>query len=126
MSRLPAGVPARVVVTDLYGQITTQLARANILNATWTANLDQPSSGTIDVRSNDPSVNTVFAKDGDPLIAQSNRLAYLFLNEKPPMVGTVPQAPWVCRGSGILMSPQDQTDSDVSTTRKKPPKTPGN
>ena len=61
-------------------------------------------------------MNTIFAKDGDPLIAESNRLIYMFLNENPPPVGMVPQAPWVCRAAGILMSPEDQTDSDISTT----------
>lgn len=114
--RTPAPVGARIIITDLYGDVTTWLGRANVLNATWTANLDLPSSGTIDVRSGDIAVNTIFAKDGDPLIAESNRLAYIFLNEKPGPVGTVPQDPWVCRGAGILMSPQDQADADVSTT----------
>lgn len=112
--RRPAGVPARVVVTDLNGVVTTWLSGKSLLGATVTSNLDLPSQITVDVRSGDKSVNTIFPADGDPLVAQSNRLAYVFLNEAPTaeMVDTR----WVCRAAGILMSPDDQADADISTT----------
>ena len=69
---------------------------------------------TVDARSAESAVNTIYPPDGDPLLAQSNRLAYLFLNENPTcdMVDTR----WVCRASGIAMSPSDTGDADTSTT----------
>ena len=112
--RRPAGVPARVVVTDLYGVVTTWLSGKSLLNATATVNLDLPSQITVDVRSGDISVNTIFPTDGNPLVAQSNRLAYIFLNEAPTAVSVDDR--WPCRASGILMSPDDQGDADISTT----------
>ena len=59
----------------------------------------------------DAGVNTLYT-DGFPLVAQSNRLMYVFLNERP---GELPTS-YVIRGAGILMSPQDQADADIGTT----------
>ena len=102
---------ARIIVTDLDGVVTTWLER-NHLGATVTAQLDQPWQITAAVRSADPAVNTIFS-DGFPLIAQSNRLIYVLLRENLPGSSA---KPWVCEASGILMSPQDQADSDIGTT----------
>lgn len=110
MTRLPAGVLARLVVTDLFGNVTTWLPRG-LLNAGFTAQLNQPMTITADVRSSDAGVNTLYT-DGFPLVAQSNRLIYVFLNERP---GELPTS-YVIRGAGILMSPQDQADADIGTT----------
>lgn len=107
MTRLPAGIPARLVVTDLLGQTTTWLQKS-LLAATYTPSLNQPMLITADVRSGDQAVNMVFPPDGFPLVAQSNRLIYALLEESP---GT-----FTCRGAGIIMSPQDQGDTDTSTT----------
>ena len=119
--RRPAGVPVRVIITDLDGVVTTWLSGKSLLGATVTSNLDLPSQITVDVRSGDISVNTIFVNaisppggDGDPLVAQSNRLVYVFLNEDPTAVSVDNR--WVCRASGILMSPDDQGDADISTT----------
>src|SRR5579859_1056101 len=113
--RLPAGVPARILVTDLFSRTTTWLAKT-MLQGGVNANLNQPWQITADVRSGDPAVNTIFPTDGDPLIAQNNRLGFVFLRENPGPSGSVPNPPWICRASGILMGLQDQTDADISTS----------
>lgn len=100
-----------MVVTNLGGKTTTWLDRKHLLTGTITSNLNLPSQITGAVRSSDISVNTIFPDDGDPLVAQSNRLVYVFLREAP-----VGGSPWVCRAAGTIMSPQDQTDTDASTT----------
>lgn len=110
MPRWFSGYQSRFVVTDLFGVTTTWLDRLT-LGAQLAFNLNQPMSGSIDVRSNDPRVNRIFT-DGDPLVAQSNRLIYMFLRFANG--GSLP--PWQCVGSGILMSPQDEADQDVPTT----------
>lgn len=107
--RFPAGVPARILVTDLFGATTTWLAKTQ-LQAAVNANLNAPWQITADVRSGDQAVNTLFT-DGDPVIAQNNRLMFVFLREAPPAM-----SPWVCRASGILMGLEDATDADISTT----------
>lgn len=106
-------VQARILVTDLNSVTTTWLDHAHLLTATITANLGLPWQIAASVRSGDRAVRTIFGLDGDPLVAQSNRLVYVFLREAP---AADPSAPWVCRASGILMSPQDQGDSDIGTT----------
>lgn len=108
MPRFPNGVKARYVITDLAGATTTWLYRS-LLSGTVVANLNQPWQITGAVRSADPSVNTIFAGDGDPLVAQSNRLVYVFLD-----YGGV--NPLECVASGVLMSPQDEADPDIGTT----------
>jgi hypothetical protein len=108
--RLPAGVPARLVVTDLYSRATTWTAKT-LLQAGVNANLNAPWQITADVRSGDQAVNTIFPTDSDPVIAQNNRLGFVFLREAPASM-----PPWVCRASGILMGLEDATDSDISTS----------
>lgn len=110
MPRWFSGYQSRFVVTDLFGVTTTWLDRLT-LGAQLAFNLNQPMSGSIDVRSNDPRVNRIFT-DGDPLVAQSNRLIYMFLR----FANGGSEPPWQCVGSGILMSPQDEADQDVPTT----------
>lgn len=107
MPRWFSGYQTRFLITDLFGVTTTWLDRLT-LGAQIAVNLNQPLQGTIDLRSNDPRVNRIFT-DGDPLVAQSNRLIYMFFRE-----GGSP--PWVCRAAGMLMSPQDEADADVPTT----------
>lgn len=109
MSRFQNGTPARMVVTDLDGKVTTWLDQS-LLEGSIQANLLQPWQITAAVRSSDLTVNEIF-EDGDPLVAQSNRLVYVFIDEDQLHV-----APWVCRASGVLMSPQDQGDADTATT----------
>lgn len=108
MARFPNGTPARVIVTDLNGKTTTSLERS-LLQASVSANLNQPWTIAAAVRSADLDVRTIFADDGDPYVAQSNRLVYLFLRD-----GATP--PWTCRASGVLMSPQDEGDPDSGVT----------
>lgn len=110
MARFSNGTPARFVITDLTGAITTILDRS-LLQGEIQANFLQSWQITFSVRSNDPAVNVIFS-DGDPLLAQSNRLVYVFIREDPDSGGA-----WVCRASGICMSPQDQADADTGTTR---------
>jgi hypothetical protein len=111
--RKPVGVPARLLVSNLRSETTTWLDRQNLLSASVSANLNLPWQITADVRSGDPAVNTIYG-DGDPLVAQSNRLVWVFLNEAPTNAMTDKR--WVPRASGILMSPQDQGDTDTGTT----------
>lgn len=108
MARFPNGTQGRLLVTDLNGKTTTLLQQA-LLQAVLASNLNQPWSISAAVRSSDVEVNTLFADDGDPYVAQSNRLAYLFVRD-----GVSP--PWSCRGSGVIMSPQDEGDTDIGTT----------
>ncbi len=107
-------VRGRVIVTDLFGATTTWLERGSLLQADVTANLNLPSQIACQTRAGDPAVYSIFPTDGDPLVAQSNRLVYVFLNEDPYAVSAEDR--WVCRASGILMSPQDQADADIGTT----------
>lgn len=109
MPRWFSGYQTRFVVTDLLGVTTTMLDKL-VLSAQVAVNLNQPLTGTISVRSDDRRVNAIFT-DGFPLLAQSNRLIYMFFREAPN-VGN----PWVCRCAGILMSPEDQADADIPTT----------
>lgn len=102
------GTRGRIIVTDLLGQVTTWLDNAH-LGAQIPLNLNQPSTITIALRSNSAAVNTLYT-DGDPLVAQSNRLVYVLLRD-----GNAP-SPWQCRAAGICMSPQDQADAAVATT----------
>ena len=108
-----------MVLTDLVGLTTTWLNPWSLLQGTVTANLDQPSSITADMRSNDPAVNTLFDIDDDPLVAQSNRLLYVFLRLNAALPWTpsyLEDAPWQCVASGIVMQPQDQADADSGAT----------
>lgn len=98
---------ARLLVTDLDTNPTTWLDKIH-LGATITQNLDQPGTVEVSVRPNNSAANDLYT-DGDPLLAQSNRLIYVFLRE-----GGSP--PWVCRAAGIAMQPQDQADADVPTS----------
>lgn len=109
MPRWFSGYQTRFVVTDLFGVTTTWLDRLT-LGAQIAFSLNQPMTGSIDLRSNDPRVNRIFT-DGDPLVAQSNRLIYMFSREAP-----ADASPWVCRAAGTIMSPDDQADADVPTS----------
>lgn len=109
MPRWFSGYQTRFVITDLNGVTTTTLDKL-ILDAQMVPALNQPLTGTFSVRSNDRRVNRLFT-DGYPLLAQSNRLVYVFFREATPA-----QPPWKCRVAGVLMSPEDQADADVPTT----------
>lgn len=110
MPRWFSGYQSRIVITDLLSVTTTWLSRLT-LGSTLTFNLDQSMTQNVDLRSDDPRVNRVFT-DGDPLVAQSNRLAYTFLRTN--LGGDNP--PWQCIGAAIAMSPEDQADQDVPTS----------
>jgi len=112
MPRWFSGYQSRFLVTDLFGVTTTWLDRLT-LGASLAFNLDQPMTGTISMHSNDPRVNRIFAPDGDPLVAQSNRLIYTFLRQGAAGGSTTP---WQCVAAGMIMSPEDQADQDVPTT----------
>jgi hypothetical protein len=99
------GISARIFVTTLDGEVTTWLDNIH-LGATFTRPLNQPGQITVQLRPNTFMANQLYG-DGDPLVAQSNRLLYILLNEG----GTPP-----CRAAGIIMSPEDQADTDVPTT----------
>ena len=118
-------IPSRTVFTDLYGTIVTCLGRNSLLGAQGAINLDAPSSLTLNMRSNDPAVNSIWAgsggepTDGDPFVAQSNRLCYLFMRLAAALPWTpeyLAANPWQCVASGIAMSPQDQATSEIGTT----------
>lgn len=55
----------------------------------------------------DPRVNTIYS-DGFPFVSQSNRIIWAFQREG--QLNTTNEGPWVCRGAGILMSPEDEGD----------------
>jgi hypothetical protein len=116
-SRFFAGYPWRFVFTDTPsagsdGSVTTTWADGLITGRTINLPLDAPSSIAFSVWPDDKRVNTIFAADGDPLIAQSNRLVYAFRREGWANGGP----PWVCRAAAILMSPEDQGDPDIPLT----------
>jgi len=108
------GLPWRFIFTDL-NTVTTTWAEGLMTNRTLTFNLDAPSQIAASVYPDDPRVNLLFT-DGYPLVAQTNRLVYAFRREAPPPVGSTPQPPWVCRGAGILMQPEDEADTDIPLT----------
>lgn len=108
------GLPWRFIFTDL-NTVTTTWAEGLLTNRTLTFNLDQPAQIAASVYPDDPRVNLLFT-DGYPLVAQSNRLVYAFRREAPPPIGSTPQPPWVCRGAGILMQPEDEADTDIPLT----------
>lgn len=100
---------ARLLVTDLDSVVTTWLDHVH-LGASFTANLNQPGTCDVSVRSNTRQVNTIYS-DFVPLVAQSNRLLYILFREPNS------DQPWEhCRWAGIIMSPEDQADADVPTT----------
>ena len=116
-------IPTRFVVTDLYADTLTWLGRNNLLSADAEINLDAPSSIAINVRANDPAINTLYTvgevADGDPLLAQSNRLVYMLMRLGHALPWTpeyLAANPWQCVASGIAMSPQDQGTPDTATT----------
>ena len=108
------GLPWRFIFTDL-NTVTTTWADGLLTNRTLTFNLDQPAQIAASVYPDDPRVNLLFT-DGYPLVAQSNRLVYAFRREAPAPIGSTPQDPWVCRGAGILMQPEDEADTDIPLT----------
>jgi putative intracellular protease/amidase len=106
--RFYKGFPWRFVFTDLNSVVTTW---ASGLQRDRTLSFSLGQAATIEgaVRPDDFRVNGIWT-DGYPRIAQSNRLVYAFRREGG---GT----PWICRGAGTLMSPDDQGDADVPISR---------
>lgn len=118
------GYPWRLLFCDIpvpnaaqpsTGGVTTTWANNLVTNRTITLTLNAPTQITGSVWPNFREVNAIFG-DGDPLVAQSNRLVYAFRREAPGNVGTEQQPPWVVRAAGILMNPEDQADTDVPLT----------
>lgn len=101
-------VPSRFVVTDLNTKTTAWLDGL-VLDGAVAINLNQPSTIDLSIRPNVREVNGIFPDDMDPRVAQSNRLIYHFMLERKTPV-------WKVRSAGIIMSPEDQGDSDVPTT----------
>lgn len=101
------GWPSRFLVADLYGETTAFLDKL-VLDASLAVNLNQPFQGSVSFRPNDPRVNRIF-HDGYPLVAQSNRVVYVFFDENPP-------GGFECRLAGVFMQPEDQADADVPTS----------
>jgi hypothetical protein len=107
------GYPWRFLFADTpsnvsSGGVTTTWAEKLLTSREIALGLNQPTSISAAVWPDDRRVNAIFT-DGDPLVAQSNRIVYCFRRE-----GGSP--PWVIRAAGILMSPQDQGDADVPLT----------
>jgi hypothetical protein len=108
--RFFSGYPWRFIVTDLNTQTITFLDRlATARQVTVARNAARHAQGT--VPSDNPEIN-IQHTDGDPFLAEGNRLIYGFRREG--WNGTV--APWVCRFSGPLLHLEDnaQTDAPVS------------
>lgn len=106
------GYPWRFVVTDLLGQTTTW-ADGLFTNRKIIFNLNAAAEIDCDVYPNDRRVNLLFAPDSFRLVAQSNRLIYAFRRENPDPGHAFP---WVCRAAGIIMSVEDQSDTDTPLT----------
>lgn len=100
-----ADIPSPDAATPSPGGITTTWADGLLTNRQIQFTLDQSSVITAAVWPDDRRVNAIF-QDGDPLVAQGNRVIYAFRREGSP-------TPWVCRAAGILMSPEDQADTDI-------------
>ncbi len=106
------GYPWRFLFTNIPdaagdgGGITTTWAEGLLTSRSITVSLNQSTVIEAAVWGDDRRVNQIFVDDGDPLVAQSNRIVYCFRREGG-------EVPWVIRAAGILMSPQDQGDTDV-------------
>lgn len=100
----------RFVVTDLDCAPITWLERL-ARNRTVTYVLNGASVATGTVPSDDPRINIPHT-DGDPYLAEGNRLLFGFRYE--------PQAPgisaWIVRFAGIIMQLEDGADADNSDT----------
>lgn len=108
------GYPWRFLFADIPsyysgGGVTTTWADGLLTSRGIVFTLDQPTVITAAVWPDDRRVNQIFALDGDPLVAQGNRIVYCFRRE-----GGNP--PWKIRAAGILMSPEDQGDADIPLT----------
>ena len=101
------GVPWRSVVCDLDSAIQTFLDRL-ALDRTVEFTLNGAAKASGRVPSDNPEVN-ILGLDGDPFVAQSDRLLYMFRREGTPTC-------WVCRFGGIMTTMEDQAGSDNATT----------
>lgn len=113
------GYPWRFLFADIpcenngfIGGATTTWADGLLTNREITFTLNQPSTINCDVWPDDRRVNALW-DDGFPLVSQNNRIIYAFRREAPGPIGTEPQPPWVCRAAGLLMSPEDQGDTEI-------------
>lgn len=121
------GYPWRFLFTDIptapdcappnpsTGGIVTTWADGLLSARQIALTLDAPTVITASVYPDDPRVNAIFT-DGDPLVAQGNRLLYCFRREGRSGSGTDETGPWVCRAAGIVMSPEDEADADSPLT----------
>lgn len=105
-----ADIPAPDAPVPSPGGITTTWADGLLTGRNIAYTLNAPTVITAAVWPDDRRVNQIF-QDGDPLVAQGNRVIYAFRREAPPG-----GPPWVCRAAGILMSPEDQADADQPLT----------
>ena len=72
--------------------------------------LNTPTTISGVVKSSEPEVN-ILHTDGDPFLAEGNRLLYAFRRE-----GDVAQ-PWVIRAAGKILEIQDEGNPDISRSR---------
>lgn len=116
-SRFFEGYPWRFIFADIpapdapipsIGGVTTTWANGLLSDRQITKTINQPTTISAAVWPDDIRVNQIFT-DGFPVVAQSNRIVYAFRRE-----GGTP--PWKIRAAGILMSPEDQGDTDIPLT----------
>lgn len=110
MSRFYQGDPWRWVVLAIDDWTAPSLRIVTFLDAVAIdaavdRNLCEPMMTTLTVPADNPEVNIVDATDGDPYVAEGNRV----------LVGLRPENPgssdlWVPRASGVLYQPRDRAD----------------
>jgi len=105
------GYPWRFIVTDLNTQTLTLLDRLASAR-TVTKAMDQPMDASGHVPSDSPEIN-ILHTDGDPFMAEGNRLVYGFRREG--WDGSNP--PWVCRFAGVLDHLEDIVGTNSPVTQ---------
>lgn len=100
MPRFFQGYPWRFVITDRTSATLTFLDRLS-RERTVTVGLNQPRDHAGSVPSDSSEIN-ILHTDGDPFLAEGNRLVYGFRRE-----GGSSGPPWVCRFAGVLYHVED-------------------
>jgi hypothetical protein len=107
LGRFYEAPPWRFIVTNLDGEILTWLDHL-AFQRSITFTRGQPTVIDTGVPSDNPEIN-IDADDGDPFVAEGNRLVYAFRRDG----GAVP---WLIWASGLVLDVRDNANSNVATT----------
>jgi hypothetical protein len=105
--------PWRIIVGDLEDNTLTFLDRL-ALDRSVTVTRAAPRVMSGRVPSDNPEVNIPApSPDLDPFVSEGTRLVTYFRREAPSGSG---EAPWVCRARGVILTLDDDADSDHATS----------